>query len=425
MSQQLIDSLNAATKQERLAALRELMALYKNGTLEMPEQSYYVNNHIHTIYSFSPYSPTKAAYMAWKSGLPTAGIMDHDSVGGAEEFVEAGKIIGIATTVGMECRCSVAGTPFEGMRINNPDQKSVAYLALHGIPHQNIAEVQKFITPYREQRNLRNRKMVDKINEITGPYGITIDFDADVLPISSHAEGGSVTERHILYALSAKIANKLGRGAAVVEFLQQKLSIPVTGGNLEKLSDAENPMYLYYLLGVLKGNLVEQFYIDADKECPHITDFLALAKRVGGIAAYPYLGDIKGSVTGDKKDQTFEDEYLDSLVEYLAGADFDSITYMPTRNTIPQLQRLMALCDQYSLFQISGEDINTPFQSFICPALDKPEFKHLITATWALIGHEKAATQKIEDAMFSKATLEKMPALSDRIAHFAAIGRKK
>ena len=42
--------------------------------------------------------------MAFMSGLKTAGIMDHDSVGGNFEFIEAGKIINMATTVGMECR---------------------------------------------------------------------------------------------------------------------------------------------------------------------------------------------------------------------------------------------------------------------------------------------------------------------------------
>ncbi|GAH61379.1 unnamed protein product, partial [marine sediment metagenome] len=28
-----------------------------------------------------------------------------DSISGAEEFIEAGKIVGMATTIGLECRC--------------------------------------------------------------------------------------------------------------------------------------------------------------------------------------------------------------------------------------------------------------------------------------------------------------------------------
>ena len=69
--------------------LRGAKAQVEAGLLPVPEDTVYVNNHIHTTYSFSPYSPTDAVYMAWKNGLKTAGIMDHDSVAGAREFLEA------------------------------------------------------------------------------------------------------------------------------------------------------------------------------------------------------------------------------------------------------------------------------------------------------------------------------------------------
>jgi len=154
----LLNLLNAPEKNARLQTLRELASLHKSGSLPAPVTAENVNNHIHTTYSFSPYSPSKALYTAWINGLATAGIMDHDSIAGAREFIEAGEIIGISTTVGFECRCHMRGTPFEGRRINNPDQVSVAYLAMHGIPHQNIEKVQDFLNPYREFRNARNKK---------------------------------------------------------------------------------------------------------------------------------------------------------------------------------------------------------------------------------------------------------------------------
>ena len=114
------------TAEERLAALRELKAV-----AEPPVQGVFVNNHIHTSYSFSPYTPTSAVYFAWKAGLRTAGIMDHDSISGAKEFIEAGKIMDMPVTCGVECRVNVKGTALEGKRINNPDQLSCAYLAMH------------------------------------------------------------------------------------------------------------------------------------------------------------------------------------------------------------------------------------------------------------------------------------------------------
>ena len=74
------------------------------------------------------------------------------------------------------------------------------------------------------------------------------------------------------------------------------------------------------------------------------------------------------------------DGILKTVEEYKAYG-FDAITYMPTRNTPEQLERLMKICEDHGFFQISGEDINSPRQSFRCKALDDPAFAHLIDAT--------------------------------------------
>lgn len=62
---------------------------------------------------------------------------------------------------------------------------------------------------------------------------------------------------------------------------------------------------------------------------------------------------------------------------------------MPTRNTPEQLARLRRLCEENGLFQVSGEDINSPRQSFVIRAMENPLFSNLIDATWKLIQHEK------------------------------------
>lgn len=144
-----------------LDELRRIKESVDKGEVPAPPDTYYVNNHIHTTYSFSPYNPAKAVYMAWKNGLKTAGIMDHDSAGGAKEFIEAGGIIGMPVTCGIECRIDMSMTSVNGRRINNPDQKSVAYVAMHGIPHQNIDSVDRVSravprkTQYQKQEDVR------------------------------------------------------------------------------------------------------------------------------------------------------------------------------------------------------------------------------------------------------------------------------
>ena len=415
---QLVESLNARTSEERLASLKELMTLYESGELERPISGDNVNNHIHTTYSFSPYSPTMAVYKAWQSGLATAGIMDHDSVGGFREFIEAGRIVGIAVTVGFEFRCDFSETPFVGKRTNNPDQNSVAYLAMHGIPHDKIEETEAFLKPYREKRHARNRLMTDKLNQHTQIAELFLDFDKDVSPLSEVDDGGVITERHILFALAGKIMEKVEPGPAIVQFLKENFNIQASGSILEKLNNPNEQWYRYYLLGLLKSSLVEAFYIDATDELPSYKDFVKLGENTGAIPAYPYLGDVGDSVTGDKRAQAFEDAYLDELIPFLKSEGFKAVCYMPTRNTKKQLKRIKELCEKYQLFQICGEDINSPFQSFVCQALEDPEYKHLVTAAWALIGHENS-----KEGMFKKgAPWEKLP-MSERVEYFANIGR--
>ena len=111
--QALLTQLNAPSPDDRLDALRQLKKLRDGGHLATPSRGRDVNNHIHTTYSFSPYSPAKALWMADQAGLSTAGIMDHDSISGAREFTAAGEIMGLPTTIGAECRASFAGTPLD------------------------------------------------------------------------------------------------------------------------------------------------------------------------------------------------------------------------------------------------------------------------------------------------------------------------
>jgi len=382
----------------------------------------FVNNHIHTTYSFSPYTPTQAVVQAKHAGLATAGIMDHDSVGGCREFIAAGKAMELPVTVGVELRVGMQQTPFASKTINNPDQHSIAYVAVHGIPHQNLSACEAFLAPYRAKRNIRNQAMVARLNKIL-PEKFMLDFMCDVLPLSRHKDGGTVTERHILCALSEKIMQACGKGALVVNLLKNELKLSISEKTQAYLLSNENPHYLYDLIGVLKSGLVPHFYIDATDECPTVQEFLRFVNRIGAIAAYAYLGDVTDSVTGDKKAQQFEDDYLDELIAWLKSAGFHAVTYMPSRNNMKQLGRLMRLCERHELLQISGEDINTSRQSFVCAALVKPEFAHLVRATWVLIGHELAASQTVENGMFSPTTIQNYPSLEERIARFEQLGK--
>ena len=347
----LLERLNAGDKAQRLKTLKEAV---KPAAFPKADRRY-INTHIHTQYSFSPYSPSAAIFAARLEGLCTAGIVDHDSIAGADEFIKAGQIANLPVTIGIETRVSMEGTPFEGKRTNNPDQEGVSYMVLHALPHKNIPLVDAYFAPLRAHRNDRNRAMLERINELTG---LDLNLERDVLPLTRYDEGGSVTERHLMQALARA----------------QEPGLPA--------------LTEYDRIGALKKDFIPKVYIKADKECPKLNEYVEFCKKAGGILAYPYLGDVTASVTGDKRAQRFEDAFLDELFETLHQAGIRAVTYMPTRNTPEQLHRLRALCQRYGMMQISGEDINSLRQSFVIKKMEDPQFENLIQSTWDLIKHE-------------------------------------
>jgi hypothetical protein len=158
MDTKIIENLNAKCTLKRLSAIKKV-AKYDEKPVRRDNDA---NNHIHTIYSFSPYSPTKAAYMAYKAGLTSAGIMDHDSLSGVKEFKKACKVLNLGSTCGVEVRAKFD----RGFgKINHPDQANCIYMAAHGIPAQNVDKFNKYLDFYRKKRYERDAKMCDLITE--------------------------------------------------------------------------------------------------------------------------------------------------------------------------------------------------------------------------------------------------------------------
>ncbi len=418
-------ALNQPYRVMRIAALQEVAQRIAAGE-ETRVASDEVNNHVHTIYSFSPYSPALVAYRAWKAGLRAVGCVDHDSVAGAVELLEACRIIGMGSTVGCELRVSLAGTALAGRKLNSPDSANLAYMVVHGIPRGRLGEMEAFLRPIRAARNARNERQVARLNVILAGHDIErIDFERDVSGISKAAEGGSITERHILMALVNKLIVRCGKGALLASFLSENLGIAVSDRAREHLLDESNPHYHYDLLGILKSSFLPQFYLQPDgEECPPVREAVGFANANDAIPAYPYLGDVGDSPTGDKKSEAFEDAFLDELFPAIKEMGFRAVTYMPPRNTLAQLRRIQSLCSRYELMEISGVDINSSRQTFTCPEVLEPEFRHLIDSTWALIAHEKLANLQGRYGLFSSENPLADEPLAERLGLYAEIGRK-
>jgi hypothetical protein len=276
------------------------------------------------------------------------------------------------------------------------------------------------LKPFRQARIERTRAMTIAASTIFEKAGLPgLDFDRDVVPLTKLHEGGGITERHLCAAAARVLLN---RGDMIAQL--GLLGIAPSSALRDKLTDSSNPHRFYDLVGLFKTTLLDRVFLEpSDSECPPVKVAVDFARSVGAIPAYAYLGDVGESPTGDKKAEHFEDAYLDELFAALGSLGFQAVTYMPPRNTLPQLRRVQGLCAQYKLLEISGVDINSSRQSFHCPEVLQPEFSHLNDSTWALIAHEKLAARHAEWGLFHEKNPGAALSLAQRAATYTVAGR--
>jgi len=401
--------LSDSDKFVRLNALKSLVQSLKSGELRRESSDGGISNHIYTTYSFSPYTPSKAAFMGYMSGLETIGIIDRDSVGGAKEFLAACDMLGIAATFGAESLVDFSSTNLKDVQLNCPEQPSLGYCVLHGIPHQSIDRFSAYFEYYSEKRSERLKKMTEKYNEMFSKNGIILDFEKDVASLATVSDGGVITEEHLLLGFANKILERFDKGEDVIEFFLGELELELSDEQKRFLRDKFNPGYELDMVDVLRQDLLSM-WTDADEECPSVEEFAKIAKETGAILAYSYAGT--------------EEVSLSELLPILKKSGFNGISYQPSKLTSEQLCEIRSLCNEYEFLQINGEFINRPRQPFAEEKSNTSEFDYLKNTSWAIIGHEKAASVNVEFGMFSKKIIQKFPTLQERIDYFSYLAKK-
>ena len=423
------------------ARLEALAALAEQPTPNSRERDpTAINNHVHTIYSFSPYTPTAAALRARQEGLAALGIVDHDTVAGAAEIEEAGKRLSLATTVGCEVRVNATATPLEGRRINDPTTHNIFYMVLHAIPIAKRAALQSALAPIRQARRQRLTEMTQRLTALLKDVDWQpLDFAKDVVALSQWEAGGTLTERHLLYALARRLVETFWKDpdtvdnaqshAAVLEmtrWCKRHFGISFPPSVRQRLADSANHHRPYDLLAIFKAELLPAIFIPPNaRECPPAAEMLQLAERSDAIAAYPYLGgvDPASHQSTSKTNAQFEDPYLDLLMPTLRHMGFRAITYMPPRNSQRQLERVAEWCRRLDLLEISGVDVNSPRQNFRYMIDDPAMQQRLIDSTWALIAHERAANLTPSLGLLHAENPWAAHPLTRRVARYAAAGR--
>ncbi len=192
----LVRQLDHADPACRQAALAQLAAT-PAAACPPPADTGDVNMHCHSFFSYNAHgwSPSRIAWECRARGLHAAALCDFDVLDGLEEFLAAGRLLGLRAAVHLETRAYLA--PLAATDINSPGEPGVNYIMGTGF-YKTFTEGTPqagTLTALHAGATRRNEELIARINARVP--GIALDYRRDVLPLTPK---GVATERHIIRA---------------------------------------------------------------------------------------------------------------------------------------------------------------------------------------------------------------------------------
>ncbi len=351
--EQELDNLDPARRQ---AALASLWRQAGEGLIALPEPGTSVNLHAHTFFSYNAYgySPSKFAWLARKAGLAAAGIVDFDVLDGLEEFLEAGRLLGLKTCVSLESRTFVP--EFASRVISSPGEPGIAYHMGVGF---TSAAAHPFLTAMRRAAAQRTRDLLARVNVYLQP--VQLDYEKDVAAITPK---GNATERHLCEAFERKATWVFPDAAARAAFWRQKLGdAPPPGPKLQNLIRAKT---------MKKGGV--GYVPPGEGSFPLMADMNRFVLECGAI---PTLTWLDGASEGEKS--------IEELFEVGKATGAAALNLIPDRNYTPgqrdqKLQNLydvVALAGKHHFPIMVGTEMNSPGNKFV-DSFETAELKPLV-----------------------------------------------
>lgn len=339
--EQRLDSFDPHKRREALVALCEAV---KAGTVCMPEPSQAINLHSHTFFSYNAYgySPSKYAWLARKAGLRVAGIVDFDVLDGLEEFLTAGRMLGLKTCVSLESRVFVP--EFATRVINSPGEPGISY-------HMGVGFTSEAQHPYlgemRQAAAQRTREMVERVNAFMKP--VELDYTGDVEPLTPR---GNATERHLCQAYERKAAQVFSDPRQRAAFWKEKLGdAPPEGGKLQNLIRART---------MKKGGV--GYVQPGEGSFPLMADMNRFVLDCGAI---PTLTWLDGTSEGEKA--------IEEMFRVAISCGAAALNIIPDRNYTPgvkdekvrNLYQVVEMAEKHHFPIIVGTEMNAPGNKFV------------------------------------------------------------
>jgi len=353
--EQLEGALDSFDVNERKSALVELVSMVEARQVELAETGGFTNLHFHTFYSYNAcgYSPSKIAWLARRAGLAVAGIIDFDVFDGLAEFYEAGELVGLKASVGIETRVFVP--EFADAVINSPGEPGVSYHMGSGVPSAEVpAEFSGFEARLRGIAAQRTRGLVERVNRYLSP--VELDYEADVVPLTP---AGNATERHVSLAYARKARSVFADDAVLASFWTSKL-----GDEVERSDMPEG----LNLLNLIRSRTMKRGgvgYVKPDAgSFPTMAEVNEFVLAAGGI---PTLAWLDGTTDAEKS--------IEKLLEVAMATGVAAVNIIPDRNYTPglgekdekcrNLYDFVELAESLDLPIVVGTEMNAPGQKFV------------------------------------------------------------
>lgn len=374
-----LDSFDATERRETLETLASNSLLPNSA-----DSNIRINMHQHSFFSYNAdgYSPSHIAWNSRQAGFYAAGLCDFDVLDGLEEFLAAGFLLGLRSTVNVETRAFLK--EFSGVDINSPGEPGVTYIMGAGftsVPDPDSPQ-HAMLALLRDKAGDRNLALTGRINAALPD--IAVDYRREVEPLSP---GGCPTERHIIKAyadktrsvfndpekLNAFVANLFGVSAQ-----EAARMVDNKGGFEEKLRSK------------LAKNGGLGYEKPTEKTFPLVDDFV---KWVLDCGAVPMIAWLDGTTAGESD--------AAAMVECMAAKGVCAINIIPDRNhnisdakqrkiKLEKLDEIMKIARGSSMPVNIGTEMNKAGQPFAddldCEAL-APYKDDFISGARVLVGH--------------------------------------
>lgn len=333
---------------EQLAAA-EVSAAPENDNLNM---------HFHSFFSYNSdgWSPSRIAWAARQAGLYAAGLCDFDVLDGLDEFLAAGELLGLRSTVNLETR--VYFKEYAEVDITSPGEPGVTYIMGAGfaaVPAPGSPQAAG-LAAYRQGATTRNVDLVQRIN----PHlpAIAIDYESDVLPLTPLS---GATERHIIRAYVNKAAQVSGSPAKTAEFWSGVLGKPAS--EIEPILDSPDLEELVRSKLAKRGGLG---YVQPSEDTfPPVDDFIQWVRSCDAIPMVTWLDGTSGG-----------EEDARGMLECMVSKGAAALNIIPDRNwnikdpearelKVRKLREIVAVADDMNLPINIGTEMNKAGLPFV------------------------------------------------------------